>query len=289
MLLQQHLELATRAHSGTSFSPERRGAQYIKDYSEQLAADMEKVEQLRGDKEAYRQKYESLFVSWMHTKSRCLSSMITGPSGFPVRRAEKARNSEHNQFQNFDQWRDKYFARLERDLRREARATSDPLAEMRTKVAEAEKLQEWMKAINKVVKGKQTSEVEKVEQLMELFGIGEARAIELMQPDFCGRIGFSYQLTNNLANIKRMHQRVAELEKKAQATEKETERADGVRIVENTYADRLQIFFPEKPSPEMIATLKGRGFKWAPSVHCWQRQLTDNARFALRYIFPATH
>ena len=79
-------------------------------------------------------------------------------------------------------------------------------------------------------------------------GFAEPKAVALLQPDFCGRIGFpAYALTNNLANIKRMQQRLAELEKKATATTEETTRPDGIRIVENAEADRLQIFFPENP------------------------------------------
>ena len=84
-----------------------------------------------------------------------------------------------------------------------------------------------------------------------------------------------------------MYQRLAELEQKAQATTKETARPDGVRIVENTEADRLQIFFPGKPEPEMIEALKRRAFKWSPSNGCWQRQFTANAIAAMREILPA--
>ena len=283
MLLQKHLEIAIRAHNGTSFSPERRGAQYVKDYSEQLADDLQKVAEKGGDANEYQARYERLFVSWMHAKGNCLSSMITGPSKFPTRRAEKANRSEQNRYQEFQQFREKYFARIEKNARREAKATSDPLAEMRAKLAQAERGQSFMVAANKVIR-KKITDAEKIALLMES-GISEKLATELLAPDYCGRVGFAtYQLTNNLANIKRMGARVAELEKKANATTKEVERADGITIVENAEADRLQIFFPGKPAPEMIATLKRNAFKWSPSNGCWQRQLTDNARRAARKI-----
>lgn len=287
MLLQHHLQLAIRAHNGTSHVPEQRGAYYIKGFSEELAADMERVTALGGDAQAYRERYERHFTAWLHAKSNCLSSMITGPSGFPVRRAEKANRSEQNRFQEFQDFRTRFFDRLERDQRRAARAATDPVAEMRQKIAAAERSQEAWKAANKIIGNKKLSDAEKVERLTAELNIPENKGTQLLQPDFCGRIGFpSYLLTNNLANIKRMQARLAELERKAATPTREAERPDGIRVVENTELDRLQIFFPGKPDPATIARLKSNAFKWAPSHGCWQRQLTGNARYALRQVLP---
>ena len=41
--------------------------------------------------------------------------------------------------------------------------------------------------------------------------------------------------------------------------------------------NRLRLYFDEKPSEEQRSKLKCNGFKWAPSVGAWQRQLNDNA------------
>ena len=62
----------------------------------------------------------------------------------------------------------------------------------------------------------------------------------------------------------------------------------GVRIMEDKEAMRLKIFFTcGKPSQEVIDLLKKHAFKWAPSTGAWQRQLTDNARYAFKtYIKP---
>lgn len=287
-LLSKYLDLAIRAHNGTSFTPEKRGADYIQSYSEALAADMERVTALGGDAQDYRERYERHFVAWLHAKSNCLSSMITGPSGFPVRRAEKANQSERRRSEEFQQFRERYFARLERDQRRAERAATDPIAEMRQKIEAAARNQEAMKAANKIVGAKKLSAAEKVERLAAELNIPEAKATALLQPDFCGRTGFaSYLLTNNLANIKRMRDRLAELERKAATATRETARPDGIRIVENTEADRLQVFFPGKPDSATIARLKSAAFKWSPSQGCWQRQLTGNARYALRQVLPA--
>lgn len=59
----------------------------------------------------------------------------------------------------------------------------------------------------------------------------------------------------------------------------------GVRIIQNTDINRLQIEFDDKPDEEMRSKLKANGFKWAPSQGVWQRQLTDNAISAAKRIF----
>lgn len=59
---------------------------------------------------------------------------------------------------------------------------------------------------------------------------------------------------------------------------------DGVRIVENTTLDRIQIIFPDKPSEEERRAMKARGFRWAPSAGAWQRKLTNNARHVAKSL-----
>ena len=45
----------------------------------------------------------------------------------------------------------------------------------------------------------------------------------------------------------------------------------------NREDNRLQVFFDGKPDEATRTELKISGFRWAPSVGAWQRQLTDNA------------
>lgn len=254
----------------------------ITDYSEELERHLQEVKELGGDPADYQTRYERHFSAWIAAKSRCFSSMITGPSKFPTRRAEKANQSEHNRYTEFYQFREKYFARLKRNQRREERASADPVTEMREDIKGRERLQIVMVEANKVIRDKRLTDEKKVQLLAEL---GVKDGGKLLVPDWCGRIGFpQYRLTNNSANIRRMRERLAELEKKASAKTKEVERPDGIRVVENAEADRLQIFFPGKPDSATIQKLKSRAFKWAPSNGCWQRQLTENARWAAKQV-----
>lgn len=54
--------------------------------------------------------------------------------------------------------------------------------------------------------------------------------------------------------------------------------ADGCTVEDNVELSRVQIFFPGKPSYEIISYLKQHGFRWSPSNKAWQRQNTPEGR-----------
>ena len=286
MLLQNLLELCTRAHYGTSHSPEQRGKYYVESYSDLLAKDLAGLPEEK--REAYKTKYIALFTAWMRAKCNCLSTMIAGPSNFPVRRAQRANRTEEARCAEFTKFRERYFSALAKAARAAKRAATDPIEELKKDIEHRETTQKIMKAANKIIKGGKATREEKILALLAI-GISKDAAEKLFEKDFCGRIGFAdYLLTNNLANIKRLKIRLTELEAKEVAKQEaatvETERKDGVKVVQNREADRLQIFFPGKPDTKTISSLKSKAFKWSPSNGCWQRQLTANAIYAANQI-----
>ena len=154
------------------------------------------------------------------------------------------------------------------------------ISKLKMKVEKLTKIQEDMKACNKIIKDKKDK---KVDRLIEILKISSREATELMKPDFCGRVGFpSFQLTNNNANIKATQARITQLEKAVQF-ETEELMIGGARVVKNAEAMRVQFFFGVKPKHEIISLMKKHGFKWSPSNVCWQRLWNDNALFAIRY------
>jgi len=131
------------------------------------------------------------------------------------------------------------------------------------------KNQELMKAANKIIKNKKLQEAEKVEQLQDI-GLTERQAIEIMAPGHFGGPGFpSFSLTNNNANIRSTEQRIEYLRKQQTQESKELE-INGVKVVDNTEANRLQIFFDSIPEAETRAALKRNGFRWSPTNKAWQ-------------------
>ena len=89
----------------------------------------------------------------------------------------------------------------------------------------------------------------------------------------------SYDLTNNNSEIKRLKSRIAEISRNQEIGFAGWE-FDGGHAEANKEMNRLQLFFDERPDEKQRTNLKANGFKWAPSVGAWQRQLNDNAIYA---------
>ena len=59
---------------------------------------------------------------------------------------------------------------------------------------------------------------------------------------------------------------------------------EGGTLVWNYEADRLQILFDSIPDDQRRKELKSYGFKWSPRYQAWQRQLTQNAVYAVKRV-----
>lgn len=173
-------------------------------------------------------------------------------------------------------------------------SSDDPeaLDKLRAKLAEMETLQTTMKATNKVVRAflkagcRHDNDAEELaryfEKVAEAGITSQTLARELLKPDFCKRTGFAdYQLTNNNANIRRIRQRIAELEK-LDATPTTEREVNGVIYREEE--NRVRLIFDGKPSDDVRALLKSRGFRWSPRAGAWQRQLNNAGRYAAQFV-----
>lgn len=68
----------------------------------------------------------------------------------------------------------------------------------------------------------------------------------------------------------------AALSAEAATVEHRTLEFPGVKLIQNTTLDRIQIVFDGKPDPETIRLLKGEAFRWSPREGAWQRKNTNN-------------
>ena len=268
--LGQLSNLAYRAHLGTSMSPEKRASDCIKSYDKDL---IEFLAEIPVEHQTWvKEKYISLFTAWLSAKSRCISSFIAGPSNFPVSHAQKYNNWEHGAYEAFVEWKEKTVKRLNR---KEKVSIDLELIETENTIEQLKANQQMMKDCNKVVQSKKMSNEEKIEELENL-GLSKANASKLLTPDYCNRLGFrGFELTNNNARIKHYEEKLAKLQNRINARNEETKKTtiNGVRIVENIEADRLQIFFDGIPAENIRKSLKSNGFRWSPSNGCWQSYL----------------
>lgn len=273
--------LARRSGQGISMDPDRWGENMLDSMEKGLQEFLPQLpEEVRND---YEDKYIAKYSEWLDAMSRCFSQMITGAGGWKAstfRRHEKTNAAEKAARERLDQWCEKVIKRCNRQERLTGWAEVERLQE---KLDDLTRLQETMKAANKIIRSKKLAEVEKVDELVAL-GLSEPTALKLMEPDFCGRIGFAtYQLCNNLAKIKdteakiKRHAKMAQHEDEAQGYWWGTLRTD--------YADeRYRFIFNGKPAQTVIDLMKSNAFKWSRANGAWQRQITANAKFAVSRI-----
>ena len=96
-----------------------------------------------------------------------------------------------------------------------------------------------------------------------------------------------FSLSNNNQNIRAAKKRLESLQAiKDEGTKWQSVdfMGESVEVIENAELMRLQLLFEGKPSEEVRQTLKRNGFRWSPKQGAWQRQLTANARSALRFM-----
>ena len=159
----------------------------------------------------------------------------------------------------------------------------DAVENLTARVAAMESLQERMKAANRIIKNLKQTQEEKIEALCRL-GFERRNAEELFVPNCFGQIGFAdFTIRNNGANIRRLKKRLESVARLKSTPTKEYTIGE-VRIVENTEANRLQVFFPEKPSETARKELKSNGFRWASIAACWQSYLNERQKYRIERI-----
>lgn len=275
-------DLAVKSGRMISMDPERWGEHRLDALEQELQEFLAQLpEEVRDE---YEDKYIGKYKEWLYATSRCVSQMITGAGGWTpamLRRKQKNDGYERAARERLDAWAEKVIKRCNRQERLTGWAEVERLQE---KLDNLKASQEKMKAANKIIRDKKLAEIEKVDELVAL-GFSEQNALELMEPDFCGRIGFAdYALRNNLAVIKdtenkiKRHQAMAE---RSLDGDKEYEYHWG-KVVVAFGDERYRFIFDGKPAPEVIKLMKSNAFKWSPANSAWQRQITANAKYAVK-------
>ena len=162
-------------------------------------------------------------------------------------------------------------------------SSDDPeaLQKLQAKLQKLQNHQEEMKQINKASRAKDR------DKLAEL-GLKEATIQKMEAEGVLGQTVFpSYQVQNNSAEIRRLKQRIETLQA-THAREDQEQQYDGLKLVEDTDANRVQLYFEDKPSKETCKDLRAHGFRFSRTNSCWQRMLTANGvavarRFAAGY------
>ena len=200
--------------------------------------------------------------------------------GTRARKKEKqnaARDSNYQEWQDIQGLLDKI-----RSTGMGGISADDPQAvqKLEKKLESLEKSQETMKAVNAYYRKHKTldgcphlppEELEKLKADM-------ASSWHLEDKPFA-----TWALSNNSAEIRRVKDRIKSLSQQKEIGFVGWE-FDGGKVEANTEANRLQIFFEDKPDEATREALKSNGFRWSPKAGAWQRQLTSNAYYAADYV-----
>lgn len=272
-------ELACRSGQMISMDPDRWGENMLDSMESGLTQFLGQLpEEVRDE---YEDRYIEKYKEWLYAMSRCFSQMITGAGGWKpatFRRHEKTNAAEKAARDRLDQWCEKVIKRCNRQERLTGWAEVERLQD---KLDNLTRAQEMMKAANKIIRDKKLAEVEKVDELVAL-GFSEQTSLKLMEPDFCGRIGFAdYALRNNLAKIKDTEAKMKRHAAMASNEDSEKEYAWGTLRID--YSDeRYRFIFDGKPEQKVIDLMKSNAFKWSRANGAWQRQITPNATYAVK-------
>ena len=234
--------------------------------------------------DALLDRYARQLADWTNAYNRngasCPSVMISGGSNFPVHKKLKQNTREDSlwqQRQTIDAILDKI-----KGIGTGPVDLTDPHAReiLADQLDAARQTLDYCKAGNAYFRKHKT--------LRGYGNLTDEQADKLTDPQDFGMSLYGkpypdYELTSLRGKIKRLEARLAELDK-LQATPTASREVNGVQIVENTTDNRLRLIFPDKPDEATRALLKSYGFRWSPRAGAWQRQLTNNARYAAREI-----
>lgn len=291
--LEEFWKCACDAFYATSFSPEERGSYHIRMYEEELNDDIKTMPE--KERERYIAKYKEWVQILFNKHSRIMSAMITGPARFPSRRNEKMNNYYDNAVNEFRTWREKALKAITRRIKD-------------AKPEEQKNTEEWFSV---------KSEIDNIASTLKDIdtGVNKYSYRPLFVSSLYGKLeriannGKVDVIVKSTEYIKELNEKLPKpiftnrhkfwklIELVNQSVTKQTEREnqenaeilfDGGRVIKNYSEDRIQIVFDTKPQPDVISNLKHNGFRWSPRFSAWQRQLTNNAFYAVPRVISIT-
>lgn len=287
--LEDLLDAAYNAYRWSSFEPEARAETDIMQYEKQLVEDLKQIPEEKQNE--YVSAYHSKFSALLGSLSRCASPMVTGPAKFNCQRNNKALDAYQNRFDEFHDWRNRFKAAMERmkeaakpeeqkqeeawnRLKRDIASSAQTIHDIDTGKARGYSRALFVSSIlNKVSTYAGKGEVEIVQKAVDFITDFNAQC---KKPVITPRNRF-FQLPEMARQARLKLQEIRERENRELKFE-------GGTLVWNYEADRLQILFDNIPDDQKRRELKSYGFKWSPRYQAWQRQLTQNAVYAVKRV-----
>ncbi|WP_407269361.1 hypothetical protein [Tenacibaculum maritimum] len=303
-------DLAYRAHTGTSFYPEKRAKAHQNEYYSYLkevyvrnytkAQKLDKVGEFKAKFNRFKNGYLKRYIAYLSSKNGMMSTMITGASNFPVRRMQKKLETINKRLSELVEFGEKYdnFFKPKSPEKIKTGSTNS-LDKLNKKLSSLEEQHSLMKkgnaVINKVLRKKGLSKEEQIKQITLGFEDFYKQKVietwvEIARRENGSLKNTSFYLTNLTANIRNVKKQI-ELEKTLSKQAKEfgnTEyEFEGGVLVLNRELNKVQLLFDGKPDLEIREFIKksGHAFKWSPKNKIWQRQLNTYYRLSMKDLF----
>ena len=258
--LEDLLDAAYNAYRWSSFEPEARAETDIMQYEKQLVEDLKQIPEEKQNE--YVSAYHSKFSALLGSLSRCASPMVTGPAKFNCQRNNKALDAYQNRFDEFHDWRNRFKSAMER--MKEA-----------AKPEEQKQEEAWNRLKRDIASSAQT-----------IHDIDTGKARGYSRALFVSSILNKVSTYAGKGEVEIVQKAVDFRQKLQESRERENRelKFEGGTLVWNYEADRLQILFDSIPDDQKRKELKSYGFKWSPRYQAWQRQLTQNAVYAVKRV-----
>lgn len=255
--------LARRSKENMSFSDYKEGSATA-EYSAVIAEVREQIDEAKTMVSPEAQErlerlfdwYGTAYARWTNKHNANgaghVSQMISGASGYNMRQHEKYLSREGKLWEEYDELKNINY-----------------------------KIQSIITG-DRIIKSDDENAIEKLKEKLE-----KALAEHQGYKDYNikarkeGRDSLpAYVLSNSNGRIKNIKDRLKRLERLAEIAkvtpQVETE-INGIKIIDNLEAQRLQVVFPGKPGADTRAKLKKNGFRWSPTNGAWQSYRSRNA------------
>ncbi|WP_063898378.1 DUF3560 domain-containing protein [Burkholderia stagnalis] len=229
----------------------------------------------------------------VYTAAKQMASVI--PGGQPVLASHHSESRDRNYRNRIHKTFGKSFALADQadELDRRAAAVGkggissddpDAVAKLRAQLTELEDRHDRMKRTNALVRRDDRVGLARM-------GYKPDTIDKLFAPDHAGRIGFaSYEITNSSANIRRIRDRIAQLEKIAARSSVEHQ-GQGYLYREDIEDNRVAFIFDAKPAKDLRELLRRNGFLFSPirspdGTSAYVRKLTPTAISTATWLRP---
>ncbi|MBE7648330.1 ArdC family protein [Tenacibaculum finnmarkense] len=295
-----------------SFDPDRRAKSEFKEWITGMAAqylefkelsekESYSIDDLNNDFEYYHKRLLKAKLEIISSRSKTASSMITGSANFPVASNRKKMGYYQDKITNFLEIDKKGIKAIKNKIKPYVQIKSgeaNTLEMLEQKVFNLVKLRDIEKDFNKNIHRKSANIDDR-----KLFFI-ENNPVPFYKKAFPNDSTWSVDssvkeaINGNELIIKfHLSKLILDTKKRIKAEElrsneiapKDSEMFfDGGYYIHNIEANRIQVFYDEKPNNETKNLLKKNAFRWSPKNNAWQRQMTRAAISAAEKLFKTT-